>query len=222
LNVITVAVIDDHPLFREGVSSALLRYDDIAIVGQGETAQEAIALAAGFQPEVLLLDISIPGGGGLDMIGGILAASPSTKVVMLTASEEIEMLAASLRRGARGDVVKGVGIQELIKAIRQVVHGSRYLSASMSAKVTVTLANQSTLRRTLTEREREIIALVAEGLTNKQIASRIDVQEKTVKHHMTEVLKKLSVTNRTEAALRWRGIAGAPSSHQVKVLQKER
>ncbi len=111
MNAITVAVIDDHPLFREGVSSALLRYDDIAIVGQGETAQEAIALAAGFQPEVLLLDISIPGGGGLDMIGGILAASPSTKVVMLTASEEIEMLAASLRRGARGYVVKGVGIQ---------------------------------------------------------------------------------------------------------------
>ena len=133
LNSISIAIVDDHPLFREGVSSALSRYDDLIIVAQGESAADALVLAATYRPAILLLDITIPGGGAIEAIQGIIAASPETKVVMLTASEEIETLASSFRHGASGYVVKGVGLRELAQALRQVANGARYTSPLMSS-----------------------------------------------------------------------------------------
>ncbi|MBY5485368.1 response regulator transcription factor [Rhizobium leguminosarum bv. viciae] len=197
---ITLAIVDDHPLFREGVSRSLSEIDDFVVVGEGASADDATTLATSHRPDVLLLDVSMP-GGGIDAISDILARSPQTKVLMLTASEDVDSVVAALRRGAAGYIVKGIGSRGLAEAIRTVVGGSRYISPSMRAKVEKTLLDRPA---SLTPRETEVIELVAGGLTNKQIARRLDLQEKTIKHHMTEILSKLGASNRTEAAIRWR------------------
>jgi two-component system nitrate/nitrite response regulator NarL len=201
LTAITIAIVDDHPLFREGVSRTLSEIDDFVVVGEGASADDAATLAASHGPDVLLLDVSMP-GGGIDAISEILARSPQTKVLMLTASEEVEPLVAALRRGAAGYVVKGVGARELAEAIRTVLGGSWFVSPSMRAR----MVEKSLFveRTSMTRRETEVIELVAEGLSNKHIARRLDLQEKTIKHHMTEILSKLGATNRAEAAIRWR------------------
>ncbi|TBZ27188.1 response regulator transcription factor [Rhizobium leguminosarum bv. viciae] len=201
MTAITIAIVDDHPLFREGVSRSLSEIDDFVVVGEGASADDAATLAASHRPDVLLLDVSMP-GGGIDAIPEILARSPQTKVLMLTASEEVDPLIAALRRGAAGYVVKGIGSRGLAEAIRTVVGGSRYISPSMRAKVIET--SLFVERTSLTARELEVIGLVAEGLSNKHIGRRLNLQEKTIKHHMTEILSKLGASNRMEAAIRWR------------------
>ncbi|MBB4331651.1 response regulator [Rhizobium leguminosarum] len=201
MTAITIAIVDDHPLFREGVSRSLSEIDDFVVVGEGASADDAATLAASHRPDVLLLDVSMP-GGGTDAIPEILAQSPQTKVLMLTASEEVDPLVAALRRGAAGYVVKGIGSRGLAEAIRTVVGGSRYISPSIRAKVIET--SLFVERTSLTARELEVIGLVAEGLSNKHIGRRLNLQEKTIKHHMTEILSKLGASNRTEAAIRWR------------------
>ncbi|MBY5780760.1 response regulator [Rhizobium leguminosarum] len=203
MTAIKIAIVDDHPLFREGVSRSLSEIKDFVVVGEGASADDAAALATSHVPDVLLLDVSMP-GGGIDVISEIVARSPQTKVLMLTASEEVDTLIAALRRGAAGYVVKGIGSRGLAEAIRTVVGGSRYISPTMRAKVEQSLLDRPA---SLTGRETEVIELVAEGLSNKHIARRLDLQEKTIKHHMTEILSKLGATNRTEAAIRWRQCA---------------
>jgi two-component system nitrate/nitrite response regulator NarL len=134
LSAITIAIADDHPLFREGVSRSLSEIDNFVVVGEGASGDDATTLATSHRPDVLLLDVSMP-GGGIDAISDILARSPQTKVLMLTASEDVDSVAAALRRGAAGYIVKGIGSRELAEAIRMVVGGSRYISPSMRAKV---------------------------------------------------------------------------------------
>ncbi|MBW8787094.1 MAG: response regulator transcription factor [Rhizobium leguminosarum] len=201
MTAITIAIVDDHPLFREGVSRSLSEIGDFAVVGEGASADDAATLAASQRPDVLLLDVSMP-GGGIDAISEIVVRSPETKVMMLTASEEVDPLLAALRRGAAGYLVKGIGSRGLAEAIRTVVGGSRYISPTMRAKI----VERSLFvgRASLTPRETEVIELVAEGLSNKHIGGRLNLQEKTIKHHMTEILLKLGASNRTEAAIRWR------------------
>ncbi|MEY9375093.1 response regulator [Rhizobium leguminosarum] len=200
MTVITIAIVDDHPLFREGVSRSLSEIGDFVVLGEGASADDAVTLAASQRPDVLLLDVSMP-GGGINAISEIVVGSPQTKVLMLTASEDVDPLIASLRRGAAGYVVKGIGSRGLAEAIRTVVRGSRYISPSIRAK----MVEKTLLDRpgSLTPRETEVMELVAEGLTNKHIARRLNLQEKTIKHHMTEILLKLGASNRTEAAIRW-------------------
>ncbi|MBY5530522.1 response regulator [Rhizobium leguminosarum] len=197
---IAIAIVDDHPLFREGVSRSLSEIKDFVVVGEGASADDAVTLAASHMPDVLLLDVSMP-GGGIGAISEILVRSPQTNVLMLTASEEVDALMAAMRRGAAGYVVKGIGSRGLAEAIRTVAGGSRYISPTMRAKVEQSLLDRPA---SLTPRETEVMELVAEGLTNKHIARRLDLQEKTVKHHMTEILSKIGASNRTEAAIRWR------------------
>ncbi|MGZ2488268.1 two-component system nitrate/nitrite response regulator NarL [Rhizobium pisi] len=201
MTAITIAIVDDHPLFREGVSRSLSEIDDFVVVGEGASADDATTLAASHRPDVLLLDVSMP-GGGIDAISDILARSPQTRVLMLTASEEVESLVAALRRRAAGYVVKGIGSRGLAEAIRTVVGGSRFISPNMRAKVIE--KSLFVERTTLTPRELKVIELVAEGLSNKHIARHLNLQEKTIKHHMTVILSKLGATNRTEAAIIWR------------------
>jgi two-component system nitrate/nitrite response regulator NarL len=174
------------------------------VVGEGATSDDAAMIAADKHPDVMLVDVSMP-GGGLSAIGEILQHSPSTKVLMLTASEEIDTLLGALQRGAMGYVLKGVGSRGLAEAIRTILKGARYVSPAMSAKVVDVSLDKEPSKNSLTPREREVMDLVGEGLSNKHIGLRLDLQEKTVKHHMTQILTKLGVSNRTEAALRWRG-----------------
>ncbi|MDR7147633.1 response regulator transcription factor [Rhizobium sp. BE258] len=207
MTAITIGIVDDHPLFREGVSRSLSEVADFVVIGEGASSDDAIRLAASDRPCVLLLDVSMP-GGGLQTISSVLSRSPETRVLMLTASEEVETLSAALQRGAAGYVLKGIGSRGLAEAIRVVMRGSKFVSPVMSAKVIErSLGAHSSPKASLTPREREVMGLVAEGLSNKHIGLRLDLQEKTVKHHMTQILLKLGVTNRTEAAIKWRDLA---------------
>jgi DNA-binding NarL/FixJ family response regulator len=203
---IRVAVIDDHPLFREGVTRSLTEIGGFQIVGEGASAQDAYRIATTMQPDIVLLDISMP-GGGLNAINRILADNSAQKIVMLTVSESSADIAEALNAGVSGYVLKGIGSNSLAEILRNVAGGENYVSAALSARLLSDLSqlgNKSAAAdpiSLLTVREVEILRLVAEGLSNKEVAGRLSLQEKTIKHHMTRVLSKLNVRNRTEAAL---------------------
>ncbi|TAU83210.1 response regulator [Rhizobium leguminosarum] len=201
---ITIGVVDDHPLFREGVTRSLSEISGFVVVAEGASSDDAAMIASDNHPDIMLLDVSMP-GGGLSAVSDVLARSPTTKVLMLTVSEEVDTLLGALQRGAMGYVLKGVGSRGLAEAIQTVLRGSRYISPTMSAKVMENSLNGGTSdKNSLTPREREVMDLVAQGLSNKHIGLRLSLQEKTVKHHMTQILSKLGASNRTEAALQWR------------------
>jgi len=205
---ISIAVVDDHPLFREGVTRSLAEFGDFEIAGEGGTSEDALRLVEEQRPDILLLDISMP-GGGLIAARQILERFPQQKIVMLTVSEATDDAAKALAAGAKGYVLKGVGSQALAEAIRLVAAGESYVSPTLSARLFGELSAHSRpasarLMTQLTAREREILRLVAAGLSNKRVALELDLQEKTVKHHMTRILAKLQVSNRTQAAMAFR------------------
>jgi DNA-binding NarL/FixJ family response regulator len=206
MSEIRVAVIDDHPLFREGVIRSLGEIDGFNIVAEGGSRDEALQIVAEQCPDVMLMDISMP-GNGLEAVAGALEACPEIKIIMLTVSEANEDIAKALKLGARGYVLKGVGSRALADVIRSVQSGESYVSPSLSARLFAGLSQPSAmdakqdLMAELTEREHQVLKLVASGLSNKRVALQLDLHEKTVKHHMTRILAKLKVSNRTEAAL---------------------
>jgi DNA-binding NarL/FixJ family response regulator len=207
-----VAIVDDHPLFREGVAHTLGAQPDIEIVGEGASAADALRIAAERLPDVMLLDVSMP-GGGVEAARQIAAAYPVVRIVMLTVSENEEDVTAALRAGARAYVLKGVSARELVGVLRAVGAGEVYVTPSLAASLLTDGRGAASGRRgelvdELTERERQILERVAEGDSNKEIAAQFGLSEKTVKHHMTNILQKLQVRNRVEAALLARGADG--------------
>jgi two-component system nitrate/nitrite response regulator NarL len=202
--VVRIAIVDDHPLFREGVARSLSELGGFEIVGEGSTAADAERLAEVAGPDIMLLDISMP-GGGLAAAAKILTTRPTLKIVMLTVSEASADLAAALKAGVQGYVLKGVGSTALAEILGSIAAGEKYVSPTLSAQVLNDLMRpekrQADLLQLLSEREIGILTLVGEGLSNKEVARRLSLQEKTVKHHMTKVLAKLNVRNRTEAAV---------------------
>ena len=202
---IRVGIVDDHPLFREGVSRSLSETGDFEICGEGASADDAYQLALESNADLLLLDISMP-GGGLSAVERIREAFPTQKLVLLTVSESNHDVSAALNAGANGYVLKGVGSKALAEILKAVAAGETYVSPTLAARLLASLKELSAGDATnpvsqLTQREMQILQLVANGLTNKEVALRLDLQEKTVKHHMTHVLAKLNVRNRTEAAM---------------------
>lgn len=206
-NKIQVAVIDDHPLFRDGVANSLAASPDIEVVGQGETAEDAIRLAHDLLPDILLLDISMK-GGGINAALEISVTYPVVKIVMLTVSEREEDVVASLKAGARGYILKGVTARELVRIVQSIHAGEAYVSPALAASLLLEWRDEPDGINTpaspldeLTERERQILELLATGRSNKEIARALDLSEKTVKHYMTNILQKLQVRNRVEAAV---------------------
>ncbi|WP_077963365.1 response regulator [Ensifer adhaerens] len=201
---IRVAVVDDHPLFREGVTRSLSEIDGFEIVAEGSSKDDATEIAQSLGPDVMLMDISMP-GGGLEAIPAILEVAPGQKIIILTVSEDGDDVTAALDRGATGYVLKGVGASALAEVIRTVASGERYVAPTLSAKLLSPKApapsGKSGLVASLTPREKEVLHLVAAGMSNKHVAIELDLQEKTVKHHMTQIMTKLGVANRTEAAM---------------------
>lgn len=202
---IRLIVIDDHPLFREGVAYTLQAQPDMTVVGQGESLDDAVRLARDCAPDVALFDINVP-GGGIAAAAMVTAAHPALKVIMLTASTDEDDLAAAMRAGARGYILKGVAARELVGIVRSVWAGEGYVAPALAAGLLAGLAGGRPAGKTdplagLTEREREVLELVADGLSNKEVAARLHLSEKTVKHYMTIIMEKLGVRNRTEAAL---------------------
>lgn len=201
---VRVVIIDDHPLFREGVAATLVSGGDLEVVGEGASAADALALATSLLPDLMLLDLNLP-GGGLSAARQVASACPVTKIVMLTFSEEESDVLASLKAGARGYILKGVSGQELRRIVRGVQAGEVYITPTLAAGVLMEMAgserpSQNPLND-LTPRERQILEGVASGHSNKEIGRDLDISEKTVKHYMTNVLQKLQVRNRVEAAL---------------------
>jgi two-component system nitrate/nitrite response regulator NarL len=198
---IRVAVADDHPMFRAGVVMSLREEEGIEVVGDAADGAAALALATIELPDVMLLDINMP-GGGLEAARRIAVVCPATRIVMLTVSEDEDDLLAAMKAGASGYVLKGAGASELAAVIRSVHAGEVYVAPALAWS----MLREMRVPRTspydeLTEREREVLELVAEGLSNQEVGERLGLAEKTIKHYMTNILGKLQVRSRVEAAL---------------------
>jgi two-component system, NarL family, nitrate/nitrite response regulator NarL len=200
---IRILVADDHPLFREGVVHSLASEPDLAVVGQAASGEEALRLARDLLPDVLLLDIGMPGWGGLVSAEKIATACPATKIVMLTVAEDEDKLLAAFKAGARGYVLKGVSAHDLANVVRSAAHGEVYVSPSLAAGILVTLTRgrPADPLEELTGKELEILKLVGQGRTNREIGDHLHLSEKTIKHYITNILQKLQVRSRVEAAL---------------------
>ena len=204
---IRIVVADDHPLFRGGVIRTLEEHGGFEVLAGVGSAAEAVAETERHMPDVALLDISMP-GSGLAAAAEIGRRCPAVGIVMLTVSEEDDDLLGALKAGARGYVLKGVESHELIRVLQAVAGGASHVSPALAARVLASMQSQGRTGEDapedLTEREEAILRLVATGLSNKEIGRALDLQEKTVKHYMTNILQKLRVRNRVEAALRAR------------------
>lgn len=205
-----ILIADDHPIFRAGLAMSLKENADFSLCGEAASADESVQLASSTRPDLVLLDLSMPGGGQSALVR-ILANDPSIKVVVLTASEDDDDVLAALRAGAAGYIVKGIGSAELCQIVAKVLDGESYVSPWLAARILSELgdgrpvpatpaADAGPLQR-LTTREDAVLRLVARGLGNKQIARQLDLQEKTIKNHMTRILAKLQARSRLEAAL---------------------
>jgi len=201
---ISILVADDHPLFREGVVHSLAAEPDFDVVGQASCGEDALRLACDLVPDVVMLDITMPGWGGIVTAEKIRAACPAAKVLMLTVAEDEDKLLASFKAGARAYVLKGVSAHELVRVVRSVAQGEVYVTPSLAAGILVTLSRSTVPQdplEGLTEREAEILKLVVQGLTNREIGDRLHLSEKTIKHYITNILEKLHVRSRMEAAM---------------------
>jgi DNA-binding NarL/FixJ family response regulator len=202
-----MVIVDDHALFRDGLATILNAEADFEVIGQGGSADEAVRLARSLLPELILLDLDMP-GGGLQAARVIAEECPACKMVVLTASEQDDHLMTALKIGARAYILKGVAARELLRILRAVAAGESYVPPSLAASLLrESLGQASQPRKTadpmseLTAREREILEGLAGGLSNKEIGQRLFISEKTVKHYITNILQKLQVRNRVEAAL---------------------
>ena len=203
-----VLIVDDHPVFRDGLAGLLATLDDIEITGSVGTADDALDAVRHSLPDVVLMDLNLPGASGVAATRQVLELAPSTAVLVITMVDDDDSVLAALRAGARGYVLKGASAEEISAAIRTVATGGAVFGAAIATRLAAQTAPRNTtpLGPGLTPRETEILALLADGLSNKQIARTLDLSLKTVQNHVSRILDKLQATDRTQAALRARGI----------------
>ncbi len=195
--MIRVAIVDDHPIVTDGVVANLRAADEIEIVATGASAEDALALASAQRPDVLILDLELGGRSGLDAIPGIKAASPATRIVIFSAYAGEERVASAFERGADSYVLKGTSSDELVAVVRAVAAGKPLIPGEIAAQLA--RAVRQPRRDRLTEREREILGLLAAGLSNRAIGERLGITERTVKFHVGEILARLGASNRAQA-----------------------
>ncbi len=201
---VTMAIVDDHPLFRAGVARSLSETGGFVIVAEGSSHADAVALVDRHRPDILLLDISIP-GGGLAALQAILDRHRQQKIVMLTVSEAGGDVARAMKIGARGYVLKGIEAEPLAEILGRIALGEGYVPPALSARLlSGKVAREDTAVGELDQRQLRILEMVAAGYGNKQIALELALQEKTIKHQLTRIFTTLRVTNRTEAAMAYR------------------
>jgi len=197
--VIRVLVVDDHPVVREGLVSVLEDEADFAVVGTAGSAEEALALARRERPDVVLLDLELPGQDGVAAIPALLAIQPAPRVLAFTAYDADERVLGALRAGAAGYLLKGAPAEEIARAVRTVHGGESYLTPRVAAKVVRQVRAPHAASGALSAREREVLRLVAEGQSSKQIARALGIAERTVKFHVTAIFQKLGADNRAQA-----------------------
>lgn len=205
-STIRVLLVDDHTLFRSGIRSLLQRHPEFAVVGEAADGFEGVKRAQQLKPQVILLDLNMPGMSGLETLELLRQDCPDSAVVMLTVSEDADDLSVALKAGASGYLLKNIDTEFLTRAIRRAAAGETVLAESMTAKLVAQLqagavAPVATELDKLTPREREILDCLARGESNKGIARVLDLAESTVKIHVQNVLKKLKLSSRVQAAV---------------------
>lgn len=206
---IRVLVADDHPLFRSGMRALLAADPATEVAGEATNGEEAIGLASELQPDVVLMDLHMPGLSGIDATRRILHSSPNTRILVVTMFEDDHSVFSAIRAGARGYLLKGANPDEVLRAIRVVAGGEAIFSPSVATRL---IAFFGSLRPQglpqafpeLTDREREILALIAQGRSNAEIARHLSLSAKTVANHASNILSKLQVADRAQAMLRAR------------------
>jgi DNA-binding NarL/FixJ family response regulator len=206
---IRVLVVDDHALFRRGLQMVLEQEPDIEVVGEASDGTEAVEVAAETLPDIVLMDVRMPKRGGIDACTAIHDVAPSTKIIMLTISDEEADLYDAIKAGAMGYLLKEISIEEVASAIRAVYGGQSLISPSMASKLLTEFASmvkktderQQVPAPRLTDREMEVLKLVAKGLNNRDIAKQLFISENTVKNHIRNILEKLQLHSRMEAVV---------------------
>ena len=208
-NQIRVMIVDDHPLFRDGVRALLQAAEDAELVGEATDGEEAVKLALSLQPDLILMDLQLPGLHGIEATRQILHDSPRIGVIVVTMFEDDDSVFAAMRAGARGYVVKGADKAEILRAIRAVASGEALFSPTIArrlmhyfSRLGAGTAGQPFPE--LTPREREVLHLIASGLNNPQIAERLGLTDKTVRNHIGNIFDKLQVADRAQAIIRAR------------------
>jgi DNA-binding NarL/FixJ family response regulator len=200
--MIRALVVDDHPLFRDGLTGLLDTVADMEVVGACADGRTGVRLALELRPDVVLMDLNLPDVPGLEATRRIVAAAPEVAVLVLTMVDDDDSVLATLRVGARGYVLKGAAQEEVLAAIRTVVSGGAVFGAGVAQRV---LSGRGR-GQDLTPREAEVLSRIAHGLTNAEIARELGLSVKTVQNHVSRALTKLQVDDRTQAALRMRGL----------------
>lgn len=206
---IRILIADDHPLFRDGVRTLLHSVPEAEVVGEAATGEEVVAQAVSLQPDVILMDLHMPGLNGIEASRTILHTSPHIGILVLTMFEEDDSVFAAMRAGARGYLLKGADQGEILRAIHAVSHGEAIFSPAIAQRLTQYFAalGQAPLPPAfpeLTDREREVLGLIAQGYNNGEIASRLVLSLKTVRNHVSNIFSKLQVADRAQAIIRAR------------------
>jgi NarL family two-component system response regulator LiaR len=206
---ITILIVDDHAVVRQGVRAFLETQPDLAVVGEAGSGEEAIGLAAETAPDVTLMDLLMPGMDGVEATRRLKQASPRSQVIVLTSYHQDEHIFPAIRAGALSYLLKDVGPQELAEAVRKAARGEAVLHPRVAARVVQELQGAAKDAfnpfTELSERELEVLKLIADGASNEEIAAKLVISEKTVKSHVSNILSKLHVVDRTQAAVyAWR------------------
>ena len=196
-----VFLVDDHEIVRRGVAELINAEPDLEVVGEASTVKQALGRIAATLPDVAVLDVRLPDGSGIDLCRDIRSAHPEVQCLMLTAYDDDEASYTAVLAGAAGYVLKDIRGTGLLDSIRKVAHGHSLVDPSISQRVVVRATEARTPDTELSLRERQVLELIAEGLTNRQIAERLELAEKTVKNYVSGLLAKLGMERRTQAAV---------------------
>lgn len=212
-----VLLVDDHPLFLDGVRAAIEAAGGFEVVGEAHTCAEAVLRAGETAPDVVLMDLNLPDGSGIDATRDVLAASPASRVLVITMSGEDDAVVAAMRAGARGYVVKGAGRAELLSAITTVASGGAVFSPTVAERLGAFFSGMAAqpgreMFPQLSDREREVLDLMARGFDNRRIARALFLSDKTVRNHVSSVMTKLDAPDRADAIARGRraGLGSEP------------
>ena len=209
MTAIRVLVVDDHPTFRRGLTALFDSVENVELVGEASDGEKALALTAELLPDVVVMDLNMPGINGVEATRRIVAAHPTIAVLVLTMLDEDDSLFAAMRAGARGYVVKGADTEDVLRALASVARGDAVFGPAVASRVLSYLtrplsARDPLLFPELSDREREVLTLIARGSTNSEIARTLVVSPKTVRNHVSNIFSKLQVSDRAEAVARAR------------------